>query len=71
VFPRSFLLSALRPLLYMNWDQVNWLDHYAVKLPIHGAACGVIAGDITASVNDCKYVNYVLGTWLTTVRVGR
>jgi hypothetical protein len=49
-------------------DQVNWLDNYAVKLPIHGAVLGVIAGDITASVNDAKYANYVLGTWLTAVR---
>jgi hypothetical protein len=49
-------------------DQVNWLDNYAAKLPIHGAVLGVIAGDITASVNDAKYANYVLGTWLTAVR---
>ena len=49
-------------------DQVNWLDNYAVKLPIHGAALGVAPADITASVNDAKYANYVLGTWLTAVR---
>ena len=49
-------------------DQVNWLDNYAVKLPIHGAVLGVVAADITASVNDAKYANYVLGTWLTAVR---
>ena len=49
-------------------DQVNWLDNYSVKLPLHGATLGVIAGDITASVNDAKYGNYVLGTWLTAVR---
>lgn len=49
-------------------DQVNWLDNYAAKLPIHGAVLGVIAADITASVNDAKYGNYVLGTWLSAVR---
>ena len=49
-------------------DQVNWLDNYAAKLPIHGATLGVIAGDITDSVNDAKYANYVLGTWLSAVR---
>ncbi|MBL9116120.1 MAG: hypothetical protein JNJ83_14025 [Verrucomicrobiaceae bacterium] len=49
-------------------DQVNWLDNYGTKLPIHGATLGVIAGDITASVNDAKYAKYVLGTWLTAVR---
>jgi hypothetical protein len=49
-------------------DQVNWLDNYAVKLPIHGPTLGVIAGDVTDSVNDAKYANYVLGTWLSAVR---
>jgi len=49
-------------------DQVNWLDNYAVKLPIHGPTLGVVAGDVTASVNDAKYGNYVLGTWLSAVR---
>jgi len=49
-------------------DQVNWLDNYAAKLPSYGATLGVIAADITASVNDAKWANYVLGTWLTAVR---
>jgi hypothetical protein len=49
-------------------DQVNWLDNYSVKLPIHGPTLGVAAGDVTASVNDAKYGNYVLGTWLSAVR---
>lgn len=49
-------------------DQVNWLDNYSVKLPLHGPTLGVIAADITASVNDAKYANYVLGTWLSAVR---
>ena len=49
-------------------DQANWLDNYAAKLPLHGPTLGVVAGDITASVNDAKYANYVLGTWLTAVR---
>jgi hypothetical protein len=49
-------------------DQVNWLDNYAVKLPLHGPTLGVIAGDVTDSVNDAKYANYVLGTWLSAVR---
>lgn len=49
-------------------DQVNWLDNYASKLPIHGPTLGVAAPDITASVNDAKYSNYVLGTWLAAVR---
>jgi hypothetical protein len=49
-------------------DQVNWLDNFAVKLPVHGATLGVSAGDITAAVNDAKWCNYVLGTWLAAVR---
>jgi hypothetical protein len=49
-------------------DQVNWLDNFATKLPIYGATLGVTAGDITASVNDAKYANYVLGSWLSAVR---
>jgi hypothetical protein len=49
-------------------DQVNWLANYAAKLPIYGPTLGVAAGDVTASVNDAKYANYVLGLWLSAVR---
>ena len=47
---------------------MNWLESYSIKLPIHGAALSVSAGDITASVNDAKWANYVLGSWLSGVR---
>ena len=46
---------------------MNWLDNYSEKLPIHGPTLGVIADDITTSVNDAKYANYVLGSWLSGV----
>lgn len=49
-------------------DQVNWLDNYAAKLPGYGPTLGVVAGDITASVNDAKWAKYVLGSWLSGVR---
>jgi len=49
-------------------DQVLWLFNYFTKLPLHGPACGVVAGDITASVNDAKWCHYVLGQWLAVVR---
>ena len=49
-------------------DQVNWLDNYSVKLPVYGPTLGVVAGDVTASVSDAKWANYVLGTWLSAVR---
>ena len=44
-------------------DQVSWPDNYSVKLPIHGPTLG-----ITAGVNDAKYANYALGTWLSAAR---
>ncbi|MBI3878567.1 MAG: hypothetical protein HY301_00685 [Verrucomicrobia bacterium] len=49
-------------------DQVNWLDNYSDKLPIHGTTLGVLAADVTASVADGKWCKYVLGSWLTAVR---
>lgn len=49
-------------------DQVVWLANYAVKLPTYGTTLGVDAGDVTDSVNDAKYAQYVLGTWLAAVR---
>ena len=49
-------------------DQVNWLDNYSVKLPLYGATLGVAPADVAASVNDAKWSNYVLGTWLSAVR---
>jgi hypothetical protein len=49
-------------------DQANWLANYAIKLPLHGPILGVIAADITASVNDAKFGHYTLSEWLTAVR---
>ncbi len=49
-------------------DQVNWLDNFGTKLPIYGTALGLSAPVITNRVNDAKYGNYVLGTWLSAVR---
>lgn len=49
-------------------DQVNWLDNYATKAPMHGPTCGLTAGEVTATVADAKWANYVLGTWLPAVR---
>jgi hypothetical protein len=49
-------------------DQDDWLDNFAAKLPLHGPTLGLAAGDVTAAVNDAKWGNYVLGTWLAAVR---
>lgn len=49
-------------------DQVNWLDNFSVKLPIYATTLGVSAPDLAAAVNDAKWGNYLLGTWLSAVR---
>ena len=49
-------------------SQVTWLANYFTKLPTYGPICGVIAADVTASVNDAKWCYYVLGLWLSAVR---
>ena len=49
-------------------DQVNWLDNYGTKLPTYGTTLGLTAPEVTASVNDAKWANYVLGSWLSAVR---
>lgn len=49
-------------------DQVNWLDNYATKLPVYGTTLGLDPAVVTASVNDAKWGNYVLGTWLSAER---
>src|SRR5436190_9717729 len=62
--------SMKRQLYYPSriGDQVNWLDNYSQKIPIHGPTCGVATGDVTATVNDAKWAKYVLGSWLSAVR---
>ena len=49
-------------------DQLIWLMNYYTKLPTYGPTCGVVAGDITASVADAKWCHYMLGLWLAAVR---
>ena len=49
-------------------DQDNWLDNFALKLPLYGATLGVDPADVTAAVNDALFARYVLGTWLSAVR---
>jgi hypothetical protein len=49
-------------------DQVNWLANFATKLPLHGPTLDVVAGDVTAAVNDAKFGHYVLSEWLSAVR---
>ena len=48
--------------------QATWLDNYATKLASHASALGLVAAEVTASVNDARYARYVLGSWLSAVR---
>ncbi len=49
-------------------DQVLWLINYLNKLPGYATALGLASGDLAAALADAKWVVYVLGTWLPTVR---
>jgi hypothetical protein len=49
-------------------DQPEWHFNYADRLAENGAAMGLLAADVTASVNDSKHLGYALGAWLTKVR---
>ena len=49
-------------------DQITWLDNFAQKLPTYGPTLGVTAGDVTAGVNDAKWIKHVLSSWLSAVR---
>jgi hypothetical protein len=49
-------------------DQVNWLDNFSVKLPVHATGLALADPEVTAAVADAKWGKYVLGSWLTAVR---
>ena len=49
-------------------NQVTWLDNYRQKITTYGPICGVIAADVTATVNDARFCEHVLGSWLSAVR---
>ncbi len=37
-----------------------WLTNYALKLPIHGTACGIGAEEIASNQNDLQYYIWML-----------
>ncbi len=49
-------------------DQAKWLANFATKLPGHATALELIAGDVTAAVNDALWGNFVLDKWISAVR---
>jgi hypothetical protein len=50
-------------------NQVLWVANFKDKLPTYGTTpLGLAAGQITAAVADCGWVQYVLELWLPDVR---
>jgi hypothetical protein len=49
-------------------ELIVWLSNYSAKLPVHGAACGLDAAEITAIQHDIATLIWVLQCWLPAVR---
>jgi hypothetical protein len=46
----------------------GWFGNYATQLPLANTLLGLPAGDVTATVADAKYLQYLSGAWLTAAR---
>ena len=44
-------------------EQIVWLSHYALKLPINGPLCGITAEEITSTLVDITYWVWMLQYW--------
>ena len=44
-------------------EQIVWLSHYALKLPIDGSLCGIGAEEITGMLLDITYWVWMLQHW--------
>ena len=44
-------------------EQIVWLSHYALKLPINGPLCGIVAEEITGTLVDTTYWVWMLQYW--------
>ena len=44
-------------------EQIVWLSHYALKLPINGPICGITAEEITSTLVDITYWVWMLQYW--------
>ena len=49
-------------------EQPPWHINYADQLSALGADLGLVAAEVTASVNDSRHLSYAIGAWLTKVR---
>ncbi len=47
----------------MEADQIIWLSHYAVKIPINGPLCNISAVEITATLLDVQFYIWLLQHW--------
>lgn len=46
----------------------GWFANYAAQLVLANAELGLLAGDVTATVADARYLQYACGPWLTATR---
>ena len=44
-------------------EQIGWLSHYSLKLPIYGAVCGISDQEIHQSQTDLNYYIWMLQHW--------
>ena len=49
-------------------DQIVWIENFCHKIAAHAAALGLGAAQVAAIVADCRWLIYVLGSWLPGVR---
>jgi hypothetical protein len=49
-------------------DQITWLVNFYAKLPDYAVTLGLAPAQVTAIVADCKWIVYVLQSWLSGVR---
>ena len=49
-------------------EQIIWLSHYALKLPINGPVCGISAAEITSTLTDITCYIWLMQHWHPAVR---
>lgn len=49
-------------------EQILWLVNFYQKLPAYAATLGIGAPALAAIIADCRWLIYVLGSWLPAVR---
>ncbi len=49
-------------------ERPGWFENYALQLPVVNATLGLLAADMTNSLNDAGFCQYASGVWLNAVR---